>query len=392
MLKAVIFDMDGVIIDSEPQHARASKNVLKKYGVDASDEYCMSFIGSSTMTMAKDCIERFSLSVSADKLYEEFNHEKKVISSTEGYIVVPGVIDVIKELNKNGILLAIASSSSEREISDTVKSLGIHKYFSKLISANDVENPKPAPDIFNLAVRKLGLNKKDVIIIEDSYNGCTSASQAGIAVVGFENPSSGSQKLSQADVILTSFVGIETSFFEHVLSRFNNEPVTIANTKRLIIREIGVDDIKDLYKIYTDPKVKQYIDGIEDYLDEEIAKQKAYIKNVYSFYGYGLWGIYSKTTHGLIGRCGIENHIIDGKDEIMLSYLLDSAHWGYGYALECCHAVLNYARNTINVERIVAVIDKTNTRSINTAQKLGMKPEKTLIYNDRDSIMYVTQV
>ena len=73
----------------------------------------------------------------------------------------------------------------------------------------------------------------------------------------------------------------------------------------------------------------------------------------------------------------------------MLSYLLDSQHWGYGYAIECCKAVLDYAREDLEIKRVVAVIDKRNTRSIHTAQKLGMKPEKELVYHGRDSILYV---
>ena len=117
-------------------------------------------------------------------------------------------------------------------------------------------------------------------------------------------------------------------------------------------------------------------------------KQKAYIKNVYAFYGYGLWGVFSKTTGKIIGRCGIENHMVDGQEEIMLSYLLDSQHWGYGYALECCHAVLEYVREELDIHRVVAVIDVSNSRSIKTAQKLGMECEKDFVYNGRNAHLY----
>ena len=149
-----------------------------------------------------------------------------------------------------------------------------------------------------------------------------------------------------------------------------------------------MSDIKELYPVYQDKNIRKYIDNIDDYLEMEMEKQKAYIKNVYGFYGYGLWGIFSKTTGHLIGRCGIENQTIDGNQEIALSYLLDSEHWGYGYALECCRAVLDYALNELDIHRIVAVIDIDNTRSINTAQKLGMKCEKNITYKDRICHLY----
>ena len=133
----------------------------------------------------------------------------------------------------------------------------------------------------------------------------------------------------------------------------------------------------------------EFIPDIDDYLKVEMEKQAAYIRNVYSFYGYGMWGVFSKTTKQLIGRCGIENQMIDGKEEITLSYLLDSHHWGYGYALECCHAVFTYAKNELDITRIVAAIDKRNKRSLNTAKGLGMVQEKEFIHKGVDCALYV---
>lgn len=100
-------------------------------------------------------------------------------------------------------------------------------------------------------------------------------------------------------------------------------------------------------------------------------------------------GLYSaKHPTGSLDVAGIENHVVDGQDEIMLSYLLDSNHWGYGYALECCRAVFQYAYHALDIDNIVAVIDKENVRSLRTAKNLGMKPEKDLIYKNRDAVLY----
>ena len=75
----------------------------------------------------------------------------------------------------------------------------------------------------------------------------------------------------------------------------------------------------------------------------------------------------------------------------MLSYLLDSQHWGYGYALECCNAVLKYAYEELGIKRIVAVIDTGNSRSVKTAQKLGMECVKEIVHNNRKSFLYVIE-
>ncbi len=389
MLKAIIFDMDGVIIDSEEQHARATLQVFEKHGVQTDLEYCTSFIGSSTRHMVEVSIDKFRMDVSPEQLLQEMNDQKTILIHTEGYIPVPGVCQLIQHLHQQNIKLAIASSSSIHEIEQVVKALKLGRYFDKLISSSHVAHPKPAPDVFLLALEKLGIKSTEAIVIEDSELGTLASQAASIPCVGFYNPGSGNQNLSHAAVVVESFENLDATFFSNTLHRTQGEPITIASTRRLLIRELTESDIPNMYEIYQDPDVRKYIDDIDDYREQEVQKLHAYIKNVYSFYGYGLWGVFSKTTHGLIGRCGIENHTIDGKSEIMISYLLDSDHWGYGYALECCHSVLHYAAEELGITRIVAVIDKSNERSIHTATSLDMKPEKELVYQNRDSILYV---
>lgn len=388
MLKAIIFDMDGVIIDSEPQHARAALRVFSRYGIDVDEEYHAEYIGSSTKKMAEETIAKFHLSVTTEELLAELNNEKKVLLKEEGYQLLPGIIDLIKSLHRTGLRLAIASSSSPAEIEHVVKTLSIKKYFDKLISSSHVSNPKPAPDTFQLALKELGVNPKETMVVEDSCNGCLAAKAAGIPCIGYINPHSGKQDLSSADVLLESFETIDRRFFDNVLQRSLGLPITIANTKRLIVRELAPKDMKEMYAMYEDPDVRQFIPDIDDYLDVEMEKQAAYIRNVYSFYGYGIWGVYSKTSKKLIGRCGIENQMVDGKEEITLSYLLDNKYWGYGYALECCKAVFDYAKSQLDITRIVAVIDARNTRSIHTAKNLNMTFEKEIQYQNRKCLLY----
>ena len=138
MLKTVIFDMDGVIIDSEAQHAKASLNTFKELGVDTDLDYCKSFTGSSSKKMAETAITDFSLDITTNALLDKLNLAKKKLHEKEGYIPVEGVEALIKRLYKDGVQLAIASSSSPKEIETVVKKLGIKKYFEKLVSASSV--------------------------------------------------------------------------------------------------------------------------------------------------------------------------------------------------------------------------------------------------------------
>ena len=167
-LKAIIFDMDGVIIDSEPQHGRAALKVLHKYGADADMSYHEQFIGSSTANMAQKVISDFSLSLSPEELLAELNQAKREIHKEEGYPSLPGICELIPKLAASGWKLAIASSSNPAEINAVVSSLGIRKYFDQLVSSSNVAHPKPAPDTFQLALKKLGVSAEEAIVVEDS--------------------------------------------------------------------------------------------------------------------------------------------------------------------------------------------------------------------------------
>lgn len=389
MLKAVIFDMDGVLIDSEPLHARAAVLSLKEYNVDINIEYCYNFIGTTTKAMFQTMINDFKIDVSLEQLLETNSRIINELHQVEGYIGIEGTKELLKDLHDNGIKLAVASSSPYDLIVEVTTELGIIQYFDKLVSGANVKHPKPAPDVFLKAMEELDVKAKDCLVIEDSMNGVIAADAAQIKSIGYINPNSGKQDLSKASILIESFKNIDYQFMVNEYNRSYGIPVTISETERLIIRELSVEDMKHMYQIYHNPEVKQYIDDIDDYLEIEIEKHKAYIKNVYGFYGYGLWGVFSKEDRTLIGRCGIQNRIIDGNSEIELGYLLDQKHWGYGYALECTKEILKYAFEELLMTRIVAVIDKDNLRSIQVASRLGMTIEKEIVMKNRDCYLYV---
>ena len=388
MLKAVIFDMDGVLIDSEPLHAKAAVLALKNIGVNITIEYCYRFIGSTTAHMLETIIHDYNLSYNSMELLELYNKSKRQLIETEGYTPIPYTKELIEDLYHHGIKLAIASSSTNQEINDVVTALGIKPYFEHLISGTTVAHSKPAPDIFLKAAKELGIQTNECMIIEDSYNGLIAGKSAGIPVIGFANPNSGNQNLSGACIIIEGFDEVDYSFIHQIHARENGLPVTISSTSRLIIRELSENDLSELKEIYAQPDVKKYIEDIDNDLNVEIEKQKAYIKNVYPFYKYGLWGIFHKESNKLIGRCGIQNKIIQGKDEIELGYLLSKDYWGYGFASESAKAVIDYAFHDLQFKRVVAVIDPANHRSIKVAERIGMTKEKTVSLKNKEYFLY----
>jgi HAD superfamily hydrolase (TIGR01509 family) len=389
MLKAVIFDMDGVLVDSEPLHARAAVLTMKTLGYEVTIEYCYQFIGSTTAHMFETIKKEYIIQDTVENMLAVYRATLHQLIEADSYEAIPYTKELIIDLFNHGVKLAIASSSTLKEIEAVVKALGIRKYFTKLVSGTTVTHPKPAPDIFLKAATELGVNINECIIIEDSANGVKAANAAGIPVIGFANEHSGKQDLSNAAVLVEGFDEINHSFINKVYLRAHNIPITIAETNRLIIRELSVKDIPDMYQIYQNPKVKEFIPDIDEYLENEIEKHKAYIKNVYNFYGYGLWGVFSKGTGELIGRCGFQNTLINGQDEIEIGYLLDVNHWGYGYALECIKASLNYIYQELQMDRIIALIHPLNLRSIKVAERVGMKKDDDIVKDGIEYNVYV---
>jgi len=391
MFQYVIFDMDGVLIDSEPMHARAGVNVAARYGVGIDISYCYRFIGSTTRFMMQTMIRDFGLKVSEEELLLATEQEKERLTREEGYTQVPGVCEFVNDLYENGIRLAVASSSNPDEIEKAVMVLGIRSYFQCLVSGCNVPHPKPEPDVFLKAAEELGAKPEECLVIEDSSNGLLAAKRAGMTAIGFANPNSGKQDLSDAYMVIEGFEEIDYSFALRVHSHAHGIPCLIAETERLLIQEMGEEDASELIRIYQDKEIAAYMDRLSNSIEEEKEKLKAYAAQIYRFYGYGIWGIYKKEDHRLIGRCGIECKQIDGAAEYEISWMIAVKEQRKGYALEAVYAVLSLAKK-LGIRRLVAVIDKRNIPSCCFAQKLGFLEEKECIQNGRECLVFAIEI
>ena len=142
-------------------------------------------------------------------------------------------------------------------------------------------------------------------------------------------------------------------------------------TKRLLIREITLDDVEALYRIYSDERVTRYIPGLQKDPQEERRMTKAYIESAYDFYGFGLWAVFERSTGRLIGRVGLTPRQMEDCCVLELGYVIDAGHWRQGYAAEACEAAIRYAQEELDCEELSAFIRVENTASIALAEKLG---------------------
>lgn len=224
MLKAVIFDMDGVLIDSEPVHLEANRRLMEKLSLKFDRDYYMQFIGSTTDYMWDKMKKDYGITLAPSELMKMSDEFVKEINGAEGYPVMEGASELIRRLHRTGLKLAVASSSGMERIKDSLNKLQVTEEFDCVVSGLELRKPKPEPDIFLAAAEKLGVLPEECIVIEDSVNGMKAAKNANMICVMYENKSLGKQDGTYADYILQGFTGIDDSFFKMVYAHVKGEP------------------------------------------------------------------------------------------------------------------------------------------------------------------------
>ena len=211
-LQCVIFDMDGVIIESEPFHKKAYFETFNELGINMTDEIYSNFNGASTINTFEQLVEMFDL----DEIPEELVLRKRkkyleLIKQDKDFTLIDGVLDIIKFFHEKGYKLVLASSSSMGNINMTFDRFNLHHYFTGKISGADLPKSKPHPDIFLKASEIADIPRKNCIVIEDSTNGIKAANSANIYAVGFKQKHS-TQDLSKADLIINDFGQLKNEF------------------------------------------------------------------------------------------------------------------------------------------------------------------------------------
>ena len=207
MIEAVIFDMDGVIINSERDHYLANQKLYKYLGISLDAVEYDRFVGLSSKIMWTEVREEFQLKQSVDELMGLA--EKAIMEhfSNIELTATVGFMDLLDYINERSMKIAVASSSPLAMVNLVVDKLGIKDYFDLLVSGDQVDQGKPYPDIFNRTAALLQSQPGNCMVIEDSHNGALAAKRANMNCIGYQNPSSGNQDLSICDLVVNSFLG-----------------------------------------------------------------------------------------------------------------------------------------------------------------------------------------
>lgn len=223
MIQTVIFDMDGVIVDTEPVHHYAYYKQFDELNIVVPEEMYTSFTGFSTRNTFQTLKEAFQLEHNVEDLIQRkrtiFND---AFDSKEDLDLLEGVKDLIKDLHANGIQLIVASSASKVTIDRVFTRFGLHDYFTHIVSGEDFPKSKPHPAIFEHAASLSIAPKENCIVIEDSTNGVKAAKAAGILCIGYNSFHSKDQDLSEADTIINHFNELSFEKVADIDSKLSN--------------------------------------------------------------------------------------------------------------------------------------------------------------------------
>lgn len=187
-IKAILFDHDGTLVDSEPTHFELWKQILTRYGVDLSEQhYREHYAGVPALGNAQDMVSRFSLNEAPEHLARQKAQATSEFLSRRAFSLMPGARGLIEYFHRLGMRMAIVTGSGREVVAATAQGHGLQPFLETLISSDDVQRNKPHPDGYLLALRRLDLGPDECIAVEDTEHGLAAAAAAGIPCLAIPN-------------------------------------------------------------------------------------------------------------------------------------------------------------------------------------------------------------
>lgn len=211
-MEAFIFDMDGVIIDSEPLHSRVKMETFAHFGLPFDEGDLAQYMGRTSVDIFSDVLKKeHRTDVSVQEIVN-YKHAHYLELAVGGALeAIPGSLELIARLRAAGVPLALATSSWRRVVDAILVQFDLTEAFASVISGSELSKSKPNPAIYRLSAEALGVDPRKCVVLEDTAAGVAAAKGAGMYCIGFRSPHSGVQDLSRADEIVDDLATIDVA-------------------------------------------------------------------------------------------------------------------------------------------------------------------------------------
>jgi HAD superfamily hydrolase (TIGR01509 family) len=202
--QAVIFDLDGVLIDSHPVALAMMRECAARNSIPLDDDDYRAWLFMSARPFWEAMRHKYALPQAVDFYLADYNVEEEI----RRYIQlepIPGVVGLVERLTSAGVPLAVATSASHRRAAAVISQFGLAQHFATIVAAADVTNHKPHPEVYLEAARRADVAPPNCVAIEDTASGVEAARGAGMRTVGYTGPGSAGQELRAADLIVDDF-------------------------------------------------------------------------------------------------------------------------------------------------------------------------------------------
>lgn len=216
-LKAIFFDFDGTLVNSEPLHFQMWQQVLSDYGVGLTeDQYKAHYAGVPTLLNAEDMVKRFALPVEHTVLSNAKKSLTRSVVAEKGFPLMPSVRDILAHFAACDVKLGIVTGAARSNVEVTLRANALEHYFSLVISGEDISRNKPAPDCYLLAMEKMRVTAQECLAFEDTESGANAAASAGVRCLAVPTPLSSHHDFSMAEGVFTSLLQASAWVDEHL--------------------------------------------------------------------------------------------------------------------------------------------------------------------------------
>lgn len=259
----------------------------------------------------------------------------------------------------------------------------------KMVSLR-IERIPPKREEAEAFCREAVEKKEELLLLTDSPEWFSLLYDRGLYVLAVYHQRNRGAAFPQARYAVEELPSLEYTSYDEAYRRMAHLPWNILETKRLKVRESTLEDVDDFYEIYREPSITYYMEDLFPQKEAEAAYLKAYIDQIYGFYGYGLWTVIHKESGRVIGRAGLS--LREGYELPELGFVIAVPFQGKGYGYEVCRGILDYAGKTLEFQELQALADEKNLASLGLLRKLGFEYRSKVFEGGHSYELYVKKI